>query len=315
MKTFNNRKENALMTRTPTIGKSDSPHSDQPESEMIGLKLNKAQRELILQRTSLSDEEVGRLETVVSGQQTIFFTLDELDDLHDQLQDASCAAKGNEKQKILRMSHKVSEILGCNIEPEQLAPPRSCLSPPSPTVYQIKILLKELEPTVWRRICVDDCSLELLHWYVQVAMGWESVHPYAFMIGGTEFVDFSVGFDTYERRDVCITRLSDVMPIQNRRPRFLYEYDFGDSWIHQLIVEERLAADREVTYPICLEGERACPPEDCGGPWGYANLLEAVRNADHGEHEEILEWVGEEFDPEKYDVTAANTELQSVRRE
>lgn len=146
-------------------------------------------------------------------------------------------------------------------------------------------------------------------------MGWESVHPYAFMIGGTEFVDFSVGFDTYERRDVCDTRLSDVIPIQNRRPRFLYEYDFGDSWIHQLIVEERLPADREVTYPICLEGERACPPEDCGGAWGYADFLEAVRNPDHDEHEEILEWVDEEFDPEKFDVTAANRELRSIRQE
>lgn len=138
------------MTRTPTITKSDSPDSNQRESEMVGLKLNIAQRELILQRTSLSDEEVGRLASVVSGQQTVFFTLDELDDLHDQLQDASCAAKGNEKQKILRISQKVSGILGCNIVPEQLAPPRSCPSPPSSTVYQIKILLKELEPTVWR---------------------------------------------------------------------------------------------------------------------------------------------------------------------
>ena len=303
------------MTRTPTIGKSDSPHSDQCESEMIGLKLNKAQRELILQSTSLSDEEVGRLATVVSGQQTVLFALDELDDLLDQLQDASWAAKGNERQKILRISRKISGILGSNIEPEQLEPPRSYLSQPTSTVYQIKIFLTELEPTVWRRICVDDCSLELLHWYIQVVMGWESDHLYVFMIGGTEFVDFSAGFDAYERRDVCTTRLSDVIPNQNRRPRFFYEYDFGDSWIHQLIVEERLTAVREVTYPICLEGERACPPEDCGGAWGYANFLETVRNPGHDEHEEILEWVGEEFDPEKFDVTAANRELRSIRRE
>ena len=128
------------MTRTPTIGKSDSPHSDQCESEMIGLKLNKAQRELILQSTSLSDEEVGRLATVVSGQQTVLFALDELDDLQDQLQDASWAAKGNERQKILRTSRKISDILGSNIESEQLVPPRSYLSQPTSTVYQIKIV-------------------------------------------------------------------------------------------------------------------------------------------------------------------------------
>ena len=128
------------MTRTTTITKSDSPHSDQRELEMISLKLNKAQRELILQRTSLSDEEVRRLASVVSGQQTVLFVLDELDDLHDQLQDASWAAKGNERQKILRISRKISGILGSNIEPDQLEPPRSYLSQPTSTVYQIKIV-------------------------------------------------------------------------------------------------------------------------------------------------------------------------------
>jgi hypothetical protein len=107
--------------------------------------------------------------------------------------------------------------------------------------------------------------------------------------------------------------LSEVLPSKNRRPRFQYEYDFGDNWIHQVIVEERCLPEKGVEYPICIAGQRACPPEDCGGPWSYPGFVEAIRNPDHRSHEETLNWVGGEFDSEKFDLEATNNELRQMR--
>src|SRR5262249_43729943 len=95
--------------------------------------------------------------------------------------------------------------------------------------------------------------------------------------------------------------------------RFYYEYDFGDEWIHQLIVEERFLPLEGVKYPVCIGGQRACPPEDCGGPWGYGDLGETITNPQQQKNEKKLEWVGGEFDPERFDLEAVNNELQRMR--
>jgi len=92
--------------------------------------------------------------------------------------------------------------------------------------------------------------------------------------------------------------------------RFVYEYDFGDSWEHELVVEQVLPPEPGATVPICLTGKRACPPEDVGGIWSYADFLEALRDPEHAEHEEYTEWIGGEFDPEAFDNEAVNRELQ-----
>ena len=113
--------------------------------------------------------------------------------------------------------------------------------------------------------------------------------------------------------DACVTLLSEVLPAQNRRPRFSYEYDFGDEWIHQLIVEERLLPKEGVKYPMCVGGQRACPPEDRGGPWAYPDFVEGIGNPDHPRHDELPEWVVDEFDPERFDQEAVNTELRRLR--
>ena len=96
--------------------------------------------------------------------------------------------------------------------------------------------------------------------------------------------------------------------------RLSYEYDFGDSWDHTLLVEKILPPQEGVRYPLCLKGKRACPPEDVGGVWGYENFLEVSRNPDHDEHEEYLTWVGGEFDPEAFDLEEVNTHLRSMER-
>jgi hypothetical protein len=219
-------------------------------------------------------------------------------------------AKGNERQKVLRIVGKVSKLLGSTIAPDEM--PKHRLPKRTDTVFQIKITLRGIDPPIWRRIQTKDCTLEELHALVQVTMGWAFEHLYRFNIGGVEYADLDMTTDE-DVEDACDTKLSEVLPARNRRPRFHYEYDFGDEWIHQLIVEERFPPEEGVKYPICVAGQRACPPEDCGGPWAYPDFVEAVSDPDHRRHEEMLEWVGGEFDPERFDPEAVNNELRRMR--
>ncbi len=104
--------------------------------------------------------------------------------------------------------------------------------------------------------------------------------------------------------------LSEILPKTGKRFSFRYEYDFGDSWEHEVMFEGSPPADPKSKYPLCVEGERACPPEDCGGVWGYADFLEAIRNPKYEEHESMLEWIGGKFDPEKFDPGKATKEMK-----
>ena len=96
------------------------------------------------------------------------------------------------------------------------------------------------------------------------------------------------------------------------KDKLIYEYDFGDSWEHELLVEKILPLDEAKRYPVCLTGKRACPPEDCGGIWGYVSFLEVIHDPEHPEHEEMLEWVGGACDPEAFDLDEVNVELQRL---
>ena len=101
--------------------------------------------------------------------------------------------------------------------------------------------------------------------------------------------------------------------VSNVKDKFIYEYDFGDGWEHEIVVEKIMEAEPKVSYPGCIKGKRNCPPEDVGGVWGYDDFLEAVQNKDHPEHEEYLEWIGGSFDPEEFDCKGVNEELKHLR--
>ena len=106
-------------------------------------------------------------------------------------------------------------------------------------------------------------------------------------------------------------RLSQVFT-GKKKARIVYEYDFGDSWQHEIVLEKTLEPEPKVKYPRCVEGARACPPEDCGGIWGYADFLEAISDPKHPDHRDMKEWIGGKFDPEKFSVDAVNKELRRV---
>ena len=178
-------------------------------------------------------------------------------------------------------------------------------------IYQIKVTLEDSKPPIWRRILVrSDVDLEKLHYILQVVMGWENYHLHQFIVGQTYYGEPHPDYD-FEMRDERRVRLNRVAPGEGFK--FRYEYDFGDSWIHQLVVEKVLPPEPGQQYPVCVKGKRACPPEDVGGVWGYDDFLEAIRNPDHPEHEDYLVWVGGEFDPEEFDLDEVNKMLRGLR--
>lgn len=181
-------------------------------------------------------------------------------------------------------------------------------------IYQIKVTLDDTHPPVWRRVQVPgSTSLLGLHHVLQEVMGWQDYHLHQFTIADQYYGD-PENDEWGELGLMPETRyqLSQVIPGEGFC--FHYEYDFGDSWWHTLLVEKIVPAEPGVRYPTCLKGRRACPPEDVGGVWGYESFLEAIRDPRHPEHEEYLEWIGGQFDPEAFDLEAVNARLRRPGR-
>jgi pRiA4b ORF-3-like protein len=180
-------------------------------------------------------------------------------------------------------------------------------------LYQFKITLKDSNPPIWRRIQVNDCSLDKLHEYIQTAMDWTNSHLHHFRIGKRLYGDPELMQENYEDmgyKDSTTTTISDILPKSGKRFRFEYEYDFGDSWYHDVQFEKEIKPEEGKKYPLCLEGERACPPEDVGGIWGYQDFVEAIADPNHEQHEELLGWIGGKFDPEAFDAKKATKAMK-----
>ncbi len=172
---------------------------------------------------------------------------------------------------------------------------------------RLRVSLRDVAPEVWRTLVVrESASLAKLHDAIQRAMGWTNSHLYEFEIGGQRFSDHetSESFDDEEPGDSQISRLRDLYLKEGGN--FTYLYDFGDYWLHDVVVEEFLPVSKGQRLPRCTAGARACPPEDCGGTPGYFDLLEALHNVEHPEHESFRTWVGGAFDPEAFDLESAN---------
>ncbi len=169
--------------------------------------------------------------------------------------------------------------------------------------YRLKMTLRHSNPAIWRSVELSgDTKLSELHAIFQTAMGWEDSHLHKFRIGEVLYGVKSPGAP--ELLDEKRPSVSQLLPVKGQR--FVYEYDFGDGWKHSIVLEKLLEPEKDVKYPICLAGARSCPPEDCGGPHGYMNFLEAISDSKHPEHESMVEWSGGDFNPEAFDVNIAN---------
>jgi hypothetical protein len=180
-------------------------------------------------------------------------------------------------------------------------------------IYQVKVTLRDSRPPIWRRLEVPaDITLHQLHRVLQAAFEWDDMHLHLFEtpVGRFGQADPELGL----RADKRVT-LAEVAP--GVKSRIVYEYDFGDSWEHEIVVEKVLDREPTVGYPRCTGGRRAAPPEDCGGVWGYANLIDALADPTHVDHEDLVEWMGldsgDEFDPEHFDAELINLHLAALR--
>jgi hypothetical protein len=179
-------------------------------------------------------------------------------------------------------------------------------------VHQLKISLLEVEPSIWRRLQVDgSLTLERLHTVIQKAMGWQNAHLYEFEVRGRRYGVPEPDEPEYDVEPVWKITLREAAPVQGTS--FRYVYDLGDGWTHEILAERIETPDEQLRHPVCVAGERRCPPEDCGGPGGYEELLTAIRDPDHPAHDDMVRWVGRGFDPEPFDLAGVNRKLRLLR--
>ncbi len=180
-------------------------------------------------------------------------------------------------------------------------------------IYQIKIALKESKPKIWRRLLVpSDLLLSHFHEVIQVTMGWTNSHLHQFIKNKTYYTEKMIGDDLWDEMgniDYSGMKISDLL--KKEKDKIIYEYDFGDSWKHDITLEKIEESEINDYRPICLTGKNNCPPEDCGGIWGYNDMLEILKQPDHEEYEEYVEWLGEEYDPKYFDKNEINKIFKS----
>jgi len=179
-------------------------------------------------------------------------------------------------------------------------------------IYTLKVTLLESTRPIWRRIHVSEhVTLGDLHYALQITMGWENAHLHEFHIGRKQYgMDIEDPYREESINNEDEYKLREV--IKRKGQEFDYIYDFGDHWQHQVIVEAVSQPEPDVLYPICLGGERRCPPEDCGGMMGYDNLLAILKDPTHDEYESYREWLPEGFDPDRFDIEEVNASLDEI---
>lgn len=178
------------------------------------------------------------------------------------------------------------------------------------SIWQLKVTLRHIRPPIWRRIQVSgDTTLYNLHLIIQDTMGWENCHLYDFEDGETRYgePDVELGLET---KDASCQKLSQALPGEKAKLRYIY--DMGDYWEHEIVVEKILPKEAEKHYPACITGKRACPPEDCGGIWGYSELLEIMADPDHEEYEDRMDWLDGEFNPAEFNLAEINQRLMAI---
>ncbi len=180
------------------------------------------------------------------------------------------------------------------------------------TVLHLRIELKSVEPKVWRLVAVPGpITLTRLHHIIQATMGWTDSHLHEFDIGGRRCGEPDPEWD-FDNSIISEKRVRLLKALEGRKT-FDYLYDFGDGWEHKITIKKSWPNTVPMPYAICLGGENACPPEDVGGPYGYAEYVEAIGDEDHPEHEDMIEWGYEDFDPAMFNLEITNRILNTIK--
>ena len=178
-------------------------------------------------------------------------------------------------------------------------------------IIQLKITLKGSKPPIWRRVLVKkDVAFDVLHHVIQICMGWQNYHLYEFetekyLISEHDEEDYA-----YKDRKKLLESMTTKLVYVLTDKKFIYIYDFGDGWQHEILIEKFLPVDKKIKYPVCIAGKMHCPPEDCGGIGGYGNMLEALKDKNHPEYKEYKNWIGGyNFDTKYFDIEEVNNQL------
>jgi len=178
-------------------------------------------------------------------------------------------------------------------------------------IYKLKITLLDTKPLIWRRILVrENVLLSDLHKIIQTTMGWTNSHLHHFIKDNTFYTvkmaddDF---WDELNNVDYKGIRINEIL--QFVKNTIIYEYDFGDGWMHEILLEKFVKEDKNVRYPVCIAGKYNCPPEDVGGTGGYMDLIRIMKNPNHKEYESYIKWLGGKYDYTDFDINNVNKEL------
>ena len=181
---------------------------------------------------------------------------------------------------------------------------------PGQSVFRLRIQLRDIEPVVWRRVLVPgSVRMAKLAYMLIATMGWNNSHLHAFEVSGKRY---GMHFDDWPDDEIDEKTVTVLQALRDEK-RFDFDYDFGDNWEHDVVVEELTWSYFGLKYAVVLDGENACPPDDVGGDSGYADFLEAIGDPAHEEHENYIEWMGGPFDPSEFDLASANALCQKVR--
>ncbi len=287
------------------------PSTTKRGEETVPLRLTETQREALIETTRLRRALKTKLGKVSQGTQEIGFTIEELEELHGETEFAVQFDPSPSKKRLIAVVEKLEDLLdGLQDEPDERG--RTIVAP-TDRIYQLKVTLKDIKPPIWRRLQVPDCTLGELHEILQVAFGWTHSHLHQFVVRGeyygpVEPDDLGFGVDM-EVEDEEGLLLSQILA-DGKKVRFVYEYDFGDGWRHEIQSERFVAREPKVSYPRCIDGARSGPPEDVGGPWGFAEFVEAMGDPKHENHRQLKEWHGGRFDPEKFSIEGLNKTLK-----
>lgn len=284
---------------------NDQSEHAMTKDETFPLRLTGAQRRVVAE---LFPDLTPRLLLDTANQRTLQFTRSEMKTISQACRAAvSKAESGMERNSLRHVVEAAEQAI------ETFTEGGIARIPATERVYQFKITLKGIKPPIWRRIQTKDCTLDTLHEHIQTAMGWTNSHLHQFEINGVRHGDPQLLYEGWEDEEPPVnslrTKISTIVPADGKRFRFDYEYDFGDGWEHDVFFEGCLRAEKGTRYPLCIEGERACPSEDVGGTYGYYEYLEAMADPNHEQHEEFMEWRGP-YDPEAFDAHTATKEMR-----
>ena len=286
------------------------------------VKFVASQRETLLACKHISPEIKTGVTDAASRKTILRLTEQQLQSLEDQLietyQDPpEDIAFGRVETLCFKVSSLLNELNDSEFDG---AATREPFKPGSQQLLQFKVRLHNSKPRVWRRFQMQDGTLGDLHVVLQLVMGWENAHLHQFEIDGEVFRpesphgDLGFGRPTKDEDQYLLSEVLPQIITKNKKPKFLYIYDFGDDWHHEVTFEGYQPPSPEAGVVRCLGGENACPLEDIGGIWGYYYRLEALADPDHPEHEYMIEWFGDDFDPTHFELKELNKKLRKYLR-